>query len=195
MTTDNSQALKVKTNNQKVSKHQASEMNRSNEQAPSSSMWQGWSPDVDWDALFDEAIRHREEALLQERLEAAKPRGGKFIIKIKQTTYVQEETGEESCLIDSEYLTDVEEIFASAVKFCEYLTDGKSLVGVRLHHGNGYHGGDAPGEYTMKPGDRVSYETHGMLEENHVIYPLHSFYEVELFGWSDELFSQCFRVL
>lgn len=29
----------------------------------------------------------------------------------------------------------------------------------------------------------------------HVVLPFHSFYEVELFGWTDELFSQCFRLL
>lgn len=196
MTTNNSQAQKNITKAQNSDKQQVSALHRSNEQA-SSSMWHGWPSGVDWDALFDKAIRRLDETLLQEQLEAIKPRGGKYIIRIKKSYYVCEENGEEICQDESDYLTDVEEIFSPPIEFRAYVYDGPSLIGVQFHHGNGRGGGeyDAPGDYIMKPGEKISYETHGTSEEDHIIIPFHSFYEVELFGWSDELFTQCFRVL
>lgn len=160
------------------------------------SLFPGW-PKRDWDAIIYRALQKRDEAIWQEQIEASKPRGGIFIIRIKNYTLVQEENGEESCLFDSDYLTDVEEIYASKVEFCEYVKENSTPIGVKLYHGNGKTRGDydAPGFFIMKPGDKVTYETNGTMEEDHVVLPYHSSYEIELFGWSDELFEQCFRVL
>ena len=93
MTTNNPRPL---TDEAKVirAKKQQQAANQSCCQSSSASSTDGWPKDVGWDAIFDEAIRHREAALLKEQLEALKPRGGKFIIKIKETSYVRKETRE-----------------------------------------------------------------------------------------------------